>query len=178
MQEKRAVAIAEMRSITEKPTGTGGDLSTEQSARFDALKAELDGVEKRLARQAFLDEAERKMTGQRIAGTGDDKLDEALRGFSLRKAICSQVPDLARQVDCGRALELSAEIAKRAGRTFTGLAVPLSVFHVEKRTLVGGGGSPDFGGSNLIATDHLGNQFIDLLPSNARQMVRLLIAGR
>ena len=83
-----------MRSITEKPTGDGGDLSNEQSQRFDALKAELDGVEKRLARQSFIDEAERKMQGQPIVGNGDKRLDDELREFSLRRAIASQVPEL------------------------------------------------------------------------------------
>ena len=63
--------VTEMRSITEKPTGNGGDLSSDQSQRFDTLKAELDGVEKRLARQSFIDEAERKMQGQTIVGSGD-----------------------------------------------------------------------------------------------------------
>ncbi len=152
-----------MRSITEKPTGNGGDLSTEQSARFDALKAELDGVEKRLARQSFIDEAERKMQGQTIVGNGDHRLDDAMRDFSLRRAIASQIPELARQVDCGRELELSSEVAKRSGRTFQGLAVPLSVFHVEKRTITSSHTSPDFGGANFVGTDHLGNQFIDVV---------------
>ena len=47
LQERRAILVAEMRSITEKPAGTGGDLSPEQAARFDALKAELQTVEGR-----------------------------------------------------------------------------------------------------------------------------------
>ena len=63
--------VTEMRSITEKPTGNGGALSSDQSQRFDTLKADLDGVEKRLARQSFIDEAERKMQGQTIVGSGD-----------------------------------------------------------------------------------------------------------
>lgn len=174
LNERRAVMVTEMRSITEKPTGNGGDLSTEQATKFDALKAELEGVEKSIGRQRLIDEAERRMKGETISGSGDKHLDEELRNFSLRKAICSQVPDLAQQVDCGRERELSAEIAKRAGRPFKGCAVPMSVFEmpVEKRTLVGGGGSPDSGGINLISTDHLGQQFIDVL--RAKLAVRAL----
>ena len=160
MQEKRALIVTEMRSITEKPTGTGGDLSAEQSQRFDALKAELDGVEKRLARQAFIDEAERRMQGQQIHGSGDNRLDESMREFSLRRAIASMVPDLASQIDSGRERELSAELAKRAGRPFQGIAVPMSIFHrpIEKRVVTGAGE-----GANIIATDLRGDLYIDRL---------------
>ena len=171
LQERRALIVTEMRGLTEKPTGTGGDLSAEQAQKFDTLKAELDGIEKRIGRQQVLDETERRMQGQQIAGSGDDRLDEELRNFSLRKAICMQVPDLAQQTDCGRERELSNEIAKRAGRAFRGVAVPMSVF-LEKRTLVGGGGSPDSGGINLIATDLRGDQFIDTL--RAKLVIRQL----
>lgn len=151
-----------MRSITSAPAGQGGDLSTEQSQTFDRLKAELEGVERSLARAEFLREAERRMEGQQLHSSGDDRLDQALQSFSLRKAICSQVPDLARQVDCGRELEVSSELARRAGRPFNGIAVPYQVF-LEKRTITSGTVSPDFGGANLIATDLRGDQFIDRL---------------
>ena len=174
LQERRAAIVAEMRGITEKPGGTGGDLSAEQSAQFDKLKTELEGLEQRIARQTFLDEAERRMQGQRIAGTGDDRLDEQLRDFSLRKAICLQVPDLAAQVDCGRERELSAELAKRAGRPMQGVVAPLAVFQMplERRTLTGGGGSHDSGGIDLVGTDLRGDLFVDAL--RARMITRRL----
>jgi hypothetical protein len=172
LQERRALIVAEMRGLTDKPTGQAGDLSDEQTKRFDALKAELQGLEQRIERQRFLDEAERKAQGTPVHGSGDNKLDEALRGFSLRKAICSQIPDLVRQVDCGRELELSAELAKRSARTFQGVPVPMSVFHMEKRTITSSAVSPDFGGRNLVGTDHLGNEFIDVL--RARLITRRL----
>src|SRR5687767_957079 len=87
MQERRALIVTEMRAITEKPAGTAGDLSAEQSARFDTLKTELEGVEKSLARQQLLDAAERRMQGQQLAGSGDDRFDDSCRDFSLRAAI-------------------------------------------------------------------------------------------
>ena len=68
LQERRAIVVGEMRSITEKPTGTGGDLSAEQSKRFDQLKAELTGLEQRIERQRFLDEAERRIQAVRVVG--------------------------------------------------------------------------------------------------------------
>src|SRR5262245_33622375 len=102
MNERRALVVTEMRAITEKPAGNAGDLSPEQSQKFDSLKAELEGIEKRIDRQRLIDDAERRMQGQQIAGSGDKRLDEELRGFSLLRAIASQVPDLAAQIDCGR----------------------------------------------------------------------------
>ena len=158
--EKRSRIVADMRAITEAPAGDGGDLSAEQSAKFDALKGELAALEKQIERRQFLDEAERRMNGEPIAGTGDNLFDAELRDFSLRRAILSQVP--GHSEDCGRERELSGEIARRAGRPFEGIAVPMSVF--EKRVLTTA--LPAAGpGSNVISTDYMGAQFIDRLRS-------------
>lgn len=165
MHERRAVLVTEMRALTAAPAGAGGDLSAEQATKFDALKAELEGIERSIERQRTVDEAERRMQGAQLAGSGDNRLDDAMREFSLRRAICSMVPDLAAQVDCGRERELSSELARRAGRPFEGIAVPMAVF--ERRVVTGAGE-----GANLIATDLYGNQFIDVL--RARMVVRRL----
>lgn len=78
------------------------------------------------------------------------------------RAIVSQVPNL--NVDAGRERELSAEIARRAGRPFERMAVPLAVFHqpTEQRvmTTTAPGGRP---GSNIIQTALDGSQMIDHL---------------
>ena len=170
LRERRAQLVGEMRSITNKPAGSNGDLSADQVTSCDKLNAELRATEQHVERLELLAEVERSMEGEQLTGTGDNRLDDQLREFSLRKAIASQVPDLARTIDCGRELEISKEIARRAGRPFAGMAVPMAVFQLEKRTLVGGGSSPDFGGRNLIPTDHQG--FIDVL--RARLIVRRL----
>jgi HK97 family phage major capsid protein len=158
--ERRHTIVASMRSITEAPSGDGGDLSAEQSQKFDSLKAELASIEKAVERQTVLDDAERRMQGQHIAGTGDNRLDAELRQFSLRKAILSQIP--GHNVDCSRERELSAEITRRSGRTFQGIAVPATVFETETRVVTTA--LPAAGpGSNLISTDYMGAQFIDHL---------------
>ena len=87
LQEKRASLVTEMRTITQSPSGDGGDLSAEQTEKFNSMKAQLEQVEQQLARQKYLDEAERRMQGETISGYGDNRLDDALRDFSLRKAI-------------------------------------------------------------------------------------------
>lgn len=167
LQDRRAKIATEMRAILSAPA-TDGDLSPEQETRFDTLKTELEGVEQRLARQATLDEAERRMQGQTITGSGDRQLDAELRSFSLVRALAAQAG--IQGVDAGRERELSAEIARRAGRPFQGMAVPMSVFHqpVEQRGLMVGDNTK--GGYLVSTTD--GGQYIDIL--RAKLAVRRL----
>jgi len=155
--ELRAKLVAEMRSLTASPAGEGGDLSAEQETRFNALKGELEALEKRIERQALVDDAERRMNGTPV--TGDPKLDKEMRGFSIVRMIQHK---LGGNVDAGRELEISTELAKLEGRSSEGFFAPYSVF--EKRADVITTGQPAGGpGSNMIGTDHLGGQFIDLL---------------
>ena len=175
--EARSRTVAGMREITDKPEGDGGDLSDDQAKRFDAFKTDLEQVEKRIERQAIVDEADRRMNGQQVAGTGDARLDMEMRSFSLVRAIAARA---GMNVDDGRERELSTELQRRAGRTAQGFFVPLSVFHepVEERvvttTLPAGGP-----GSNIIATDLLEGQFIDRLRAalRVRQLGARVLTG-
>ncbi len=175
--ETRTRLVADMRAIADKPEGEGGDLSEAQGQRFDALKTELEAVEKKIERQAFIDDAERRMAGQPVTGTGDGRLDAALGEFSLVRAIAGAAN---LDVDDGRERELSRELVRRSGRTAQGFLVPLSVFHepVEQRviTTAAPAGGP---GSNIIATDHLGGQFIDRLRAalRVRQLGARVLSG-
>jgi HK97 family phage major capsid protein len=156
--EKRATIVAELRSLT----ANGADLSDEQRGRFDTLKTEADALQGKIDRAAVVDDFERRVAGSPIIGSGDKNFDGELRNFSLVRAIASQVPNL--NVDAGRERELSQEVARRAGRSFQGMAVPMAVFQqpVEQRVMTTG--LPVNGpGSNLIATDFRGDQYIDLL---------------
>jgi len=174
--ERRAAITGELRLIHE--TAGDAELATEARARFDALRGELDTIEERLARQATLDDAERRMAGRPYAGSGDRNLDREMRSFSLVRAIASQTPGL--NVDGEREKELSQEIARRAGRPFQGMAVPMSVFHepAEQRVLTSTlpAGGP---GSNLIETSLDGGQFIDRLRNalRVRQLGARVLTG-
>jgi len=161
LQEQRARTVAAMRQLTENPANAG-DLSEEQATQFDQMRSDLAGIEKRIERQAFIDEADRRAQGQTISGPGDDRFDAEVRKFSLTKAIAMQVPDLAGQIDCGREREISTELSRRMAGTFKGIAVPLQVFEKRVITTTAPVGGP---GSNIIATDHLGNQYIDRMRS-------------
>lgn len=158
--DRRARITTEMRSIISNP-GNGTDLTAEQSVSFDKLKGELEQVEQTITRATALEDAERRMQGQPV-GSGDGNLDRELRNYSLVRAIASQAG--IHGVDAGRERELSAELARRSGRAFQGMAVPVSVFHqpVEQRVLTTAApaGGP---GGNLIQTTVDGSQFIDRL---------------
>lgn len=158
LRRRHERARAEMRAILEK--AGDNDLSDEQRSEFDRLKAEIESIEAQISRQEFVDEAERRANGERISGTGDDRLDIELRNFSILRGIAAHVPGVAGNIDAGREIEIQAELSRRYGIKSKGVLVPTQVF--EKRVLTSSTpvGGP---GSNLIATDHLGAQFIDTL---------------
>jgi HK97 family phage major capsid protein len=153
--ERRAQIITEMRGLTAKPSGDGGDLSSEQTANFDKLKSELESLEKRIERQKLVDEAERRMNGEPLTNRSDGHFDDLCREASLTRAIASQIDP--RSVDCGREFEISKELARRSGRTPQGIFVPLNAL-VEKRVQTTGGDI-----ANVVRTDVLADQFIDAL---------------
>lgn len=178
LRARRAALAAEMRAILEKPAGENGDLSAEQQQQFDTRKAEATALEQRIARQETVDELERRAAGTPIGGTGDGNLDRELRSFSLVRAVAAQVPGM--NVDAGRERELSAELAKRAGRPFQGIAIPMAIFHQPVEQRVGTTAAPVGGpGSNLIQTTLDGGQYIDLLRSAliARRLGARIISG-
>lgn len=154
--ERRSRLTASMRQVIDAPKGADGDLSSEQQQEFDRMKAEAETLERQIERQQVVDDMDRRAAGAALTSTGDDRLDTELRNFSLVRAIASQVPDLAPHVDCGKERELSAEVARRSGRSFQGMAIPNAVF--EQRVLTTGAT-----GSNIIGTDFRPDQFINLL---------------
>lgn len=155
LRERHTGLVAEMRGILD---GADDDLDTEHEVRFDGLKAEIDKVEHSIARQQYFDDIDRRANGQQLTGSGDDRFDAALKGFSLRKAILSQIP--GHSEDTSRERELSAELQRRSGRPFEGVAVPMSLFQIEPRVM-----SSDASGTYIIPPDYRPGEFIDLLRS-------------
>jgi HK97 family phage major capsid protein len=152
--EQRAARVRAMREITENPDGEGGDLSDQQVAAFDALKADLLSTEKRIERQALIDEADRRIAGVPLTET-DDRFETECRRFSLQRAIASQIDP--RATDAGREIEIGRELARRSGREPQGMFVPLGAL-VERRVATTGGDA-----ANLVATDVMASEFIDAL---------------
>jgi HK97 family phage major capsid protein len=163
--EKKARIAAEMREMVDGAAGDTGALSPEQQAAFDKMKAALVELENAVANRSLVEDLERRMTGTPLGGGhGDRNFDREIRNFSIVRAIAAASG--IQGVDAGREREISAELVRRSGRQFEGIAVPLAALRkpVEQRvvTSTGTAGTAGAGGS-LIMTDLDGNQYIPAL---------------
>ncbi len=164
--EKRTKLTEEGKAILAAPGGADGYLSPEQETRHKAITDELERLDATIKAQAMQDELDRRAVGAPLTTSGDNRLDQELRSFSLVKAIAGAA-GLA--VDWGRERELQGELAKRNGKPAQGILVPLEVFEKRVLTTAAPVGGP---GSNIISTDLMGSQFIDML--RAKLVVRRL----
>ena len=175
LREQRAAKVAAARALLSSADTEKRALSAEESAKFDALKAEITDLESQEQRASFLADAERRSTGgERVAGSGDAHFDAEMRNFSLTRAIAAQLPGST--VDAGREREISAELARRSGQKFAGIAVPMQVFELRVTTPTAPVGGP---GGNLIATDHRGDLYLDRLRAKlrVRQLGATVLSG-
>ena len=163
LQERRGHAVLEMQTINDKAETENRDYTPEEDTRHKALKTELAALDRQIARATDLQEAQRSAPAILHHGRGDN-FETRCREYSLRKAIASQVPGM--NVDAALEKEISQELEKRSGRAANGILAPTDVFLVERRagadvitTALPTGGP----GSNIIATNLLSNQFVDLL---------------
>jgi HK97 family phage major capsid protein len=157
LQEQRDIKHKEMQAILATCDAEKRDLDDAEHKKFYALDAEFESLEKRIDRRKKLDEIDRRMQGQALHGPTDQHLDADLRQFSIVKALAGAA---GMNIDWGRERELQPELAKRAGKPAQGVHIPTQVFEERVLTTTAPAGGP---GSNLISTDHLGNQFIDRL---------------
>ncbi|MEQ9488039.1 MAG: phage major capsid protein [Alphaproteobacteria bacterium] len=163
LKNRRSRLVDDLKKITENPEGQNGDLSEEQRAKFEDLKAEADTLTDRIARQEYVDEAERRMDGERLeGGDGDDAWSRQIGKFSLQRAIAAQIEP--RSVDAGLEIEVGQELTRRAGKAAEGIRVPLEALapRTEKRVATTGGDA-----GNLVGTDFLADQFVDALRPRA-----------
>jgi len=166
LQEQRHHTVVEMRAVLDKAELEKRDLTADEAARFDSLKAEAAKTEAAIQRQTTLDDSERRAVGRPVNGTGDQNFDMELRNFSVVRAIAGAA---GLRVDDGREKELSAELERRSGRKAEGVMVPYQVMERRVLTTALPAGGP---GSNVIATDFRGDLFIDRL--RAAMVVRRL----
>lgn len=112
LKETRAAKVQEMRSLADK-----AEMSADDLARFDALKADVQKLEQQEERALFLQEAERR-------ALGNDKQANKLAGaVSILEAINAQVEGRSLT---GATAEYSAEVERRTGKR--GVFLPLSAF--------------------------------------------------
>ena len=157
IREQRAAVVGKMRALLATAEQAKRNLTDAESAEFDKLKGEERTLTDQAGRAEAVAEAERRMSGTPASGQ-DRNFDAECRSFSLMRAIQAQLPNAT--VDAGREREVSAELARRSGRTAEGILVPLQVFEQRVFTTANPGAGP---ASNIIPTDYRPEQFIDRL---------------
>jgi len=157
--EKRSKALTEWKKLVSTAETEQRDLTADDEKRESELKGEIETLDKQIDRARSLADAER--TAPAIIGQrGDGRYEERAREFSITTAIRAAMGE---KVDDGRERELSAELVKRSGRSFQGIAVPDEAFgSLERRVM-----TTDGAAASLVPTQHLADRFIDRLrPSN------------
>lgn len=156
LQERRSTVVSEMRAINDLAEKEKRDYDAGEDQTHRTLKAELVALDKQIERARDLVDAERSAPAILHSGRlGDGRYEERARSFSLLKAINHR---LGEDVDIGFEREISAEVQRRSGRKFSGIAVPDQFFEVEKRTLLVGSTA-----ATLYPLTHRDDLFIDTL---------------
>jgi HK97 family phage major capsid protein len=137
LQEQRAAAVAEMRTLSDTAETQKRDLTADEDTKFGTLKTTIADLDKKIGRAQTLAEAERSAPAVVHGRLGDGAYEERARDFSITRAIRALLPrDLGGgDVDAGFEREISAEVARRSGRKFEGLAVPDQVFQQPQENL-------------------------------------------
>ena len=173
LEVREQVRLAMRQASDAMDEGEGGDSNAELQALFTQLKALLEEIDGRINRQATIDDLDRRAAGNPLGASGDAQWDRAQCEFSIVRAIGAT---LGFNVDAGRERETSAELARRSGRTFAGIAVPLAALSVrardltpaqlrqiERRDLISTTTPANGPGSSLIATVLDPTEFVDVL---------------
>lgn len=151
IRQRKAAKVAEQRALLAKATNESRNLNADESAKFDALKAEVTELEAAESRQQFVDEQERRAAGVTITtGTGGDTVAALESRVSLLDVLQAGVEGRALT---GAAAEYQQETERRTGRKAQGAFVPMSL--LEKRAPVTTGTAPE-----LVPTDHRGDLYI------------------
>lgn len=164
LQEKRSQAVAAMRALADKVEAESRDYTDTEDKRHGELKAEVTGLDSKIARARDIAEAERAAPAIVHAGNiNDGRYEDRARQFSLVRAINAR---LGEDVDAGFEREISSEVKRRSKRNYQGIAVPDQYFTTERRTLTVGSAA-----ANLYPESHRGDLFVDMLRSS-------LVTGR
>lgn len=146
IRERKAAKVAEARALVATAEKEQRSLSADESAKFDAIKAEITALEADEGRAAFLSEQEREQRGTPVHGDTRGNLEQRV---SLLRVL--QAGMEGRPLD-GAEAEYHAEAERRAGRKVTGILVPLAA--LERRA------TDTATAGELVGTDHRGDQYI------------------
>ena len=160
MQARRDAARAELRTMHD--AANGGALAGEAQTRWDTLKGEIESLESAERRQALVDDLDRATPGAPLDGSGDHRFDELRNRVGVLATIRAQMRDFRDTREAGQVREVSAEIARRSGRTPTnGLMMDMRA--PELRTLTTGKQGTAPNGAPLVPLVQRPDLFVDTL---------------
>ncbi len=146
IREKRATKVGEMRTMIQKAEQEKRSLSADETARFDALKGEVQSLEADEQRAQFMADMERRQSGDPVADKPAAQLEQRVSLLRVLQAAME-----GRSLT-GAEAEYAAETERRTGRKAQGVFVPASLF--EKRATLTTT-TPE-----LIGTEHRADMFI------------------
>lgn len=149
IREQRTAKVAEARTLLSLAERENRSLTADESAKFDAAKAEIETLEAAEQRQQFLDDAERRQTGVVVNRNGDTAADLEQR-VSLLTVLRAGMEGRAL---VGAEKEMHDELERRHGTAkHGGILVPLAAFEKRANTTATAG--------ELVGTDHRADQYI------------------
>lgn len=134
-------------------------LSGDAEVEWKKQEAHLADLDLRIERQAKLDEWDKHSEPVAEVTPDGDDFEMQCRTFSFQKLIGHQIG--AKGVDAGKEIELSAELQKRSGKTYQGMAAPTSALC--KRAASDYTTTKPTGGPAIVAPDFRPEMYVDLL---------------
>ncbi len=159
IRESKAQTAAQMRALLQKAESEKRDLSGDESASFDAMKATIQSLEQQEQRQSFLNNIER-------GAKPDPSFQKVEQRISVVEVMRAQMEGRAVS---GAAAEYSKEIEQRTGTKPQGIFVPMDL--LEKRV------NTTTSADDIVPTIHRPDLYINPLREQlvARQLgVRVL----
>jgi HK97 family phage major capsid protein len=149
LREARALKVTEMRVMLAKAEQEKRSLSADETARFDALKGEVQTLESDEQRAQFMADMERRQAGDPVADKPAAQLEQRV---SLLKVLQSAMEGRSLT---GAEAEYAAETERRTGRKAQGVFVPMSLFEQRANTTTTA--------AALVGTDHRADLYINPL---------------
>lgn len=167
IRQRKAARTAEARAIVAKAETEKRQITTEESASFNTIRADIESLEQDEQRQQFLDDAERRSTGVTITGNSDTVANLESR-VSLLRVLQAGVENRSLT---GAELEYAQETERRTGRKAQGVFVPMSALERRVNTT---GSAPE-----LVPTDHRADLYIQPLRNKllARRLGVRVLSG-
>ena len=120
-------------ALRQAEDGNDPDLIAELDALWNRVQELITQIIGADDREASLDNWARRSEGQPLGWDGDAQWHRQQCQFSISRAICASYPEIfgGLAVDAAREKEISAELVRRSGRSFKGIAIPIAALSVK-----------------------------------------------